>query len=241
MRKFNINKYSHTIKTPKVYSRTIGNSSFWMASWRVGGKVHNVHLGPSHSVKAEEAEAKALKLKTEDLKLFDNEVKKGILALKKYNPPNLDRLYDNITPEDVAFFGRLNWREQRAILKEIKEETKIPAHSEIILGETINFEEWTFPAVTFSEVIENHRKELGLKERQAELARFQGEDPNAHETCGGSISDEFYCKKCRISFRANCKVELKYCPMCGSKHIFNGTKFVDGEFRLKLKPLFEYS
>jgi len=41
--------------------------SYWMASWREGGKTHNVHLGSSKKMDAEAARQKARKMKAEAL------------------------------------------------------------------------------------------------------------------------------------------------------------------------------
>jgi hypothetical protein len=43
--------------------------SYWMASWREGGKVHNVHLGSTKKLSKQEAQEKAKKMKAEALGL----------------------------------------------------------------------------------------------------------------------------------------------------------------------------
>lgn len=43
--------------------------SYWMASWREGGKTRNVHLGSCKKMDAEEARRKARKMKAEALKI----------------------------------------------------------------------------------------------------------------------------------------------------------------------------
>jgi hypothetical protein len=44
-------------------------NQYWMASWREGKTVHNVHLGSCKKVSAEEARAKAHKLKAQAMDL----------------------------------------------------------------------------------------------------------------------------------------------------------------------------
>lgn len=51
-----------TKKGPKTYS-------YWMASWREGSRVWNVHLGSCRKLDAESAKLKAQKLKSEALGL----------------------------------------------------------------------------------------------------------------------------------------------------------------------------
>ena len=41
--------------------------TYWMASWREGGKTHNVHLGSSRKMDAAEARQKAREMKAEAL------------------------------------------------------------------------------------------------------------------------------------------------------------------------------
>lgn len=53
-------------KTTKKGSRTY---SYWMASWREGSKVRNVHLGSCRKIDADAARQKAQKLKAENLAL----------------------------------------------------------------------------------------------------------------------------------------------------------------------------
>ena len=51
-------KVKQTRKGPKTYT-------YWMTSWREGNKTHNVHLGSSRKMDAEEALQKARKMKAE--------------------------------------------------------------------------------------------------------------------------------------------------------------------------------
>jgi len=51
-------------KTTKKGSKTY---SYWMASWREGDRVHNVHLGSCAKVDREAAMLKARKMKAEAL------------------------------------------------------------------------------------------------------------------------------------------------------------------------------
>ena len=53
-------------KTTKKGTKTYG---YWMASWREGGKVRNVHLGSCRKVDNETALQKARKMKAEALRL----------------------------------------------------------------------------------------------------------------------------------------------------------------------------
>lgn len=57
-----MNKDKETKKGKKTYT-------YWMASWREGDKVRNVHLGSSNKVDAEVARQKARRLKAEALGL----------------------------------------------------------------------------------------------------------------------------------------------------------------------------
>ena len=57
-------------KTTKKGSKTYG---YWMASWREGGKVRNVHLGSCRKVDHKTALQKARKLKAEALGLSENQ------------------------------------------------------------------------------------------------------------------------------------------------------------------------
>ena len=59
---YQINKDKETKKGTKTYT-------YWMASWREGNKVRNVHLGSSRKMDAEAAKQKAKKLKAEALGL----------------------------------------------------------------------------------------------------------------------------------------------------------------------------
>jgi hypothetical protein len=43
--------------------------TYWMASWREGGKTHNVHLGSSKKMDAAEARQKAREMKAEGLRM----------------------------------------------------------------------------------------------------------------------------------------------------------------------------
>jgi hypothetical protein len=56
-------------KTTKKGSRTYG---YWMASWREGGQVRNVHLGSCRRMDEESALQKARKMKAEGLGLSTN-------------------------------------------------------------------------------------------------------------------------------------------------------------------------
>ena len=56
-------------KTTKKGSKTY---HYWMASWREGGKVRNVHLGSCRKVDRETALQKARKMKAEALGLSEN-------------------------------------------------------------------------------------------------------------------------------------------------------------------------
>ena len=53
------------IKTTKEGSKTY---TYWMATWREGGKTRNVHLGSSKRLSKQEALEKARKVKTDALK-----------------------------------------------------------------------------------------------------------------------------------------------------------------------------
>ena len=55
-----LEKMKHTKKGAKTYT-------YWMASWREGDKVQNVHLGSSRKLDAEAAKQKAQKMKAEAL------------------------------------------------------------------------------------------------------------------------------------------------------------------------------
>ena len=55
-------KEKRTKKGSKTYT-------YWMASWREGNKVRNVHLGSSRKIDAEAARQKAQKMKAEALGL----------------------------------------------------------------------------------------------------------------------------------------------------------------------------
>jgi phage gp36-like protein len=57
---YQINKDRETKKVTETYS-------YWMASWREGNKVRNIHLGSSRKMDAESAKQKAKKLKSEAL------------------------------------------------------------------------------------------------------------------------------------------------------------------------------
>lgn len=57
-----MNKDKETKKGRKTYT-------YWMASWREGDKVRNVHLGSSNKMDAEAARQKASRLKAEALGL----------------------------------------------------------------------------------------------------------------------------------------------------------------------------
>ncbi len=59
---YQINKDKETKKGIKTYT-------YWMASWREGNKVRNVHLGSSRKMNAEAAKEKARKLKAKALGL----------------------------------------------------------------------------------------------------------------------------------------------------------------------------
>ena len=52
------------VKQSRKGSRTY---SYWMASWREGGKTRNVHLGSARKMDAEEARQKAREMKAEAL------------------------------------------------------------------------------------------------------------------------------------------------------------------------------
>ena len=52
------------VKQSRKGSRTY---TYWMASWREGGKMRNVHLGSSRKMDAEAARQKARKMKAEAL------------------------------------------------------------------------------------------------------------------------------------------------------------------------------
>jgi hypothetical protein len=52
------------VKQSRKGSRTY---TYWMASWREGGKTRNVHLGSSRKMDAEAARQKARKMKAEGL------------------------------------------------------------------------------------------------------------------------------------------------------------------------------
>jgi len=56
-------------KTTKKGSKTY---LYWMASWREGGKVRNVHLGSCKKMDSEAALQKARKLKAETLGISEN-------------------------------------------------------------------------------------------------------------------------------------------------------------------------
>jgi len=56
-------------KTTKKGSKTY---FYWMASWRVDGKVRNVHIGSCKKVDRETALQKARKMKTEALGISEN-------------------------------------------------------------------------------------------------------------------------------------------------------------------------
>jgi regulator of replication initiation timing len=55
-----LEKEKHTKKGSKTYT-------YWMASWREGNKVRNVHLGSSRKLDAEAARQKAQKMKAKAL------------------------------------------------------------------------------------------------------------------------------------------------------------------------------
>ena len=55
-------KEKHTKKGSKTYT-------YWIASWREGNKVRNVHLGSSRKIDAEAARQKAQKIKADALGL----------------------------------------------------------------------------------------------------------------------------------------------------------------------------
>jgi hypothetical protein len=57
------------VKTTKKGSKSY---TYWMASWREGGKVHNVHLGSTRKLPREAARQKARKMKEEALKSESN-------------------------------------------------------------------------------------------------------------------------------------------------------------------------
>ncbi len=57
------------VKSTKKDSKTY---LYWMASWREGGKVRNVHLGSCRKVDHETALQKARALKAEALGLYEN-------------------------------------------------------------------------------------------------------------------------------------------------------------------------
>jgi len=59
-------KEKRTKKGSKTYT-------YWMASWREGDKVRNVHLGSSRKIDAEAARQKAQKMKAETLVLHLSE------------------------------------------------------------------------------------------------------------------------------------------------------------------------
>ena len=59
---YQINKYKETTKSAKTYT-------YWMASWREGNKVRNVHLGSSRKMDSDAAKEKAKKLKANALGL----------------------------------------------------------------------------------------------------------------------------------------------------------------------------
>ena len=54
------------VKTTKKGSRAY---TYWMATWREGGKTRNVHLGSSRKIDAEAALQKARAMKAETLKI----------------------------------------------------------------------------------------------------------------------------------------------------------------------------
>ena len=60
---YQINKDKETKKGTRTYT-------YWMASWREGNNVRNVHLGSSRKMDAESAKQKAKKLKSEELGLI---------------------------------------------------------------------------------------------------------------------------------------------------------------------------
>ena len=62
---YQINKDKETKKCTKTYT-------YWMASWREGNKVRNLHLGTSRKMNAEAAKEKARKLKAKALGLHLN-------------------------------------------------------------------------------------------------------------------------------------------------------------------------
>ena len=64
----------HVWQMQKVKTTKKGTQSYlyWMASWREGGKVRNVHLGSCKKVDHETALQKARKVKAEALGLSDN-------------------------------------------------------------------------------------------------------------------------------------------------------------------------
>jgi hypothetical protein len=53
-------RVAEKIKTTKKGSKSY---TYWMASWREGGKVHNVHLGSCRKISEEEALQKAREMK----------------------------------------------------------------------------------------------------------------------------------------------------------------------------------
>ena len=55
-----VEKVKTTIKGSKAYT-------YWTASWREGGKVHNVHLGSTRKLSRQAAMQKAWKMKAEAL------------------------------------------------------------------------------------------------------------------------------------------------------------------------------
>jgi hypothetical protein len=55
-----------TVTQSRKGSRTY---SYWMASWREGGKTRNVHLGSSRKMDAQDARRKAEKMKAEALEM----------------------------------------------------------------------------------------------------------------------------------------------------------------------------
>ena len=64
----------HLWQMKKVKTTKKGNRAYryWMANWREGGKVRNVHLGSSKKVNHETALQKARKMKREALGLSKN-------------------------------------------------------------------------------------------------------------------------------------------------------------------------
>jgi hypothetical protein len=55
------------MKKVKQTSKGSRTYSYWMASWREGGRTRNVHLGSCRKMDAAEARRKAMKKKAETL------------------------------------------------------------------------------------------------------------------------------------------------------------------------------